>query len=79
MGSFWEAWRQDLFSASPKVKPKTVIRETVTDFVDRLFDGEAMPLVRHLIEDRGLGEGELAQLRSMLDRLEKEADNELKS
>lgn len=25
VGSFWEAWREDLFSASPKVKPKTFL------------------------------------------------------
>jgi len=32
---------------SSKTKPGTVIRETVDDLVDRLFGGEAMPLVRH--------------------------------
>ena len=32
----------------------TVIRETVDDFVDRLFGADTLPLVRHLIEERGL-------------------------
>lgn len=55
---------------SPKVKPRTVIRETVNDLIERLFAGEAMPLMRHLIEDRGLSDEDLAQLRSLLDREE---------
>lgn len=54
-----------------KTKPKTVIRETVDDLVDRLFGGDTMPLVRHLIEDRGIGEEELAELRELIERLEK--------
>lgn len=61
--------RMRIYSA--KTKPKTVIRETVDDLVERLFGGEAMPLVRHLIEDRGIGESELAELRALIDRLEK--------
>lgn len=51
---------------SPKVKPRTVIRETVNDLIERLFAGEAMPLMRHLIEDRGMSDEDLAQLRSLL-------------
>lgn len=57
---------------APKVKPSTVIRETVDDLVERLFGGETLPLMRHLLEDRGINEEELSQLRSWLDRLEKE-------
>jgi BlaI family penicillinase repressor len=56
----------------PKVKPRTVIRETIDDLVDRLFAGETLPLVRHLIEDRKMGEAEVAELRELLDRLEEE-------
>ena len=55
---------------SPRVKPRTVIRQTVDDLVDRLFGGETMPLVRHLIEERGLSEQDLRQLRELLDRLD---------
>jgi len=57
-----------LYRAS--VRPAQVIRETVSDFVDRLFDGEALPLVEHLIHDRGLNADEVAKLRSMLDEAE---------
>lgn len=56
---------------SSKTKPGTVIRETVNDLVDRLFGGEAMPLVRHLVEERGIEASELAELREVIDRLEK--------
>lgn len=52
---------------TPKVKSRTVIRETVNDLIERLFAGEAMPLMRHLIEDRGMSDEDLAQLRSLLD------------
>ncbi len=56
---------------SAKVKPRTVIRETIDDLVERLFAGETLPLMRHLIEDRGVSTDEIAQLRALLDRLEK--------
>lgn len=57
---------------SPKAKPKTVIRRTIDDLVERLFGGETMPLVRHLIEERGIRDNELAELRQLVERLEKE-------
>lgn len=59
---------------SAKTRPKTVIRETVNDLVQRLFGGETMPLVRHLIEDRGIDEGEISELRALMDQLEQEAE-----
>lgn len=55
-----------------KVKPRTVIRETIDDLVERLFAGDTVPLVRHLIEDRKIGESDIAELRRLLDRLEDE-------
>ena len=59
---------------SPKVKPRTVIRETLNELIDRLFGGETMPLMRHLIEDRGIRDEELAELKKLIDRLEEESD-----
>lgn len=55
---------------TPSVQPRTVIRETINDFVDRLFGGEALPLVRHLIEERDISPDELTELRQLIDRLE---------
>lgn len=57
---------------SPRVQPRTVIRDTIDDLVERLFGGEALPLMRHLIEDRGISPDDLAQLRAMIDRLEED-------
>ena len=57
---------------SPKVRPTTVIRDTVNDLVDRLFGGETLPLMRHLIEDGRVSSDELAQLRELIDRMEQE-------
>lgn len=55
---------------SPRVRPATVIRETVGDLVDRLFAGETLPLMRHLIEDGRISADELAELRDLIDRME---------
>jgi predicted transcriptional regulator len=66
----WLAGRTRVYAA--RVRPETVIRETVDDMVDRLFDGETLPLVQHLIEDRGMNAEDVVQLRELLDRLEEE-------
>ena len=58
----------------PRKRPSTVIRQTVDDFLNRLFDGDALPLMRHLIRDRGIRKEEIDQLRSMLRQLEDEQD-----
>ena len=51
-----------------------MIRETVGDLIDRLFGGEALPLVQHLIEDHGINAEEISQLRRLLDQLEEKGD-----
>ncbi len=56
---------------SPAVQPKRVMSEVLEDFVDRLFDGEALPLFQHLIHDRGLSDDEIDQLQNTLDELKK--------
>ena len=61
--------RTNVYSA--KIKPGTVIRETLDDLIDRLFGGDAIPLMRHLIVDRGVSDEELAELRELIDRLER--------
>ena len=58
---------------APRVRSTAVIRETVDDLVDRLFGGETLPLVRHLIEERGMHEQDLAELRRLIDRLDEES------
>ena len=56
---------------SARVQAKKVIRDTVNDLIQRLFAGETMPLVRHLIEDHGIEENEIAELRHLIDELER--------
>lgn len=59
---------------TPRVKPRTVIRETVDDLVDRLFAGETFPLMQHLIEDRQVSRADLDALKGLLDQLTEERD-----
>ena len=40
--------------------------------IERLFGGETLPLVRHLIEDRGISHADLVELRQLIDRLERD-------
>ena len=53
-----------------KAKPRTVIRETVDDLIERLFGGDTMPLVRHLIEERDINASDLAELKKLVDSLD---------
>ena len=56
---------------SARTKPQTVIRQTVDDLVSRLFAGDTMPLVRHLIEDRDISADDLAELQKLVKRMAK--------
>jgi predicted transcriptional regulator len=56
---------------TPAVRPNLVIRETVHDFVGRLFDGEPLPLVEHLIREQGLKQEDIDKLRGLLDELDR--------
>ena len=44
------------------------------DLMNRLFGGEVFPLFQHLIEDRGISDEDVRQLRDLLDRLEREEE-----
>jgi BlaI family transcriptional regulator, penicillinase repressor len=57
---------------SPRAKPQSVIRQTVDEFVERMFGGSALPLVRCLVEDGKVSADEVAELRTLLDRLDAE-------
>ena len=46
-----------------------VVGELTDDFLNRLFDGQVLPLFQHLVNDRGLSDDEIRQLRELLDRL----------
>ena len=59
--------RSNVYSAA--VQPKNVVSEVLGDFVERVFDGEALPMFQQLIEDRGLTDDEITQLQKTLDEL----------
>ncbi len=49
--------------AQPKNR---VVGAMVRDFVNRVFNGSAEPLLVHLIEDRGLTADEIAEIRRLI-------------
>jgi BlaI family transcriptional regulator, penicillinase repressor len=52
-------------------KPKNqVIKGMVREFVNRVFNGSAEPLLVHLIEDRRLSEKDLEEITQMIRRKE---------
>jgi len=53
----------------PAVSPVRVIRQVVSEFVDRLFEGDAIPLVQHLIGRHKLTLPQIEQLQQELERL----------
>jgi BlaI family transcriptional regulator, penicillinase repressor len=60
----------------PRVKPTRVVRQMVDDFLQQMFDGEAVPLFQHLIRERGLSEKEIGELQRTLDELKDERDQQ---
>jgi predicted transcriptional regulator len=49
------------------VQPKqAVVREMVRDFVNRVFDGAAEPLLMHLVEDKKLSPAEITEIARLL-------------
>ncbi len=46
-----------------------VVRGMIREFVDRLFDGSAQPLVVHLLKDRRLTRQELDELSRLIDEV----------
>lgn len=49
------------------VRPKEqVIRTMVQDFVTRVFDGSAEPLLMHLVKDRHLSEKDVREITRMI-------------
>lgn len=50
----------------PTRSEKTVVRSMVREFVDRVFNGSAQPLMVHLIEDKQVSEEELEELSRLV-------------
>ncbi len=54
-----------------KVRPKTVVREMVGDFMERVFQGDPVPFVQNIIQEQGMKPEDIERLRTLLDDLEK--------
>ena len=53
------------------VRPQQiVVRSMVREFVNRVFDGSARPLLVHLLKEKGLTERERRELQKLLDKKE---------
>jgi hypothetical protein len=46
------------------------VRDAVSDLVGRLFDGEVLAMMNHLVRDHGMTSKEISELRKMLDDAE---------
>jgi BlaI family transcriptional regulator, penicillinase repressor len=51
---------------SPTQPQKQVVGSLVRDFLNRVFNGSAEPLLLHLVEDRKLTEKDLDEIRQMI-------------
>jgi BlaI family transcriptional regulator, penicillinase repressor len=54
------------FVYQPTQPQKQVLRSMVREFVNRVFNGSAEPLLVHLVEDRCLTESDLEELRKTI-------------
>lgn len=58
----------NVYEYMPKKKRATVVGRVVDDVTERLFRGSVAPFIQCLLERGELTEGEIAELRGMLDR-----------
>lgn len=49
-----------------RAQPRTVVRELVRDFVERLFDGDPLPLLQNLVQEHGVTDDDLGELRELI-------------
>ena len=55
---------------APARPQQAVVKSMVREFVNRVFDGSARPLLVHLLKEKGLTERERRELRKLLDKEE---------
>ena len=58
--------RERAYVYQPAQPQNQVIRGMVREFIDRVFNGSAEPLVAHLVEDRRLTESDLEEIRKTI-------------
>ena len=55
------------YTYQPTQPKQQVIKAMVSDFLGRVFDGSAQPLLVHLVDDRRLTEKDLEELQRMIE------------
>ena len=53
---------------APARPQQAVVKSMVREFVNRVFDGSARPLLVHLLKEKGLTERERRELQKLLDK-----------
>jgi predicted transcriptional regulator len=53
---------------APVRRQQLVVQSMVREFVNRVFDGSARPLLVHLLKEKGLTERERKELQKLLDQ-----------
>jgi BlaI family transcriptional regulator, penicillinase repressor len=62
-----EKTQEDRAYVYRSIKPRNqVIRGMVREFVNRVFNGSAEPLLLHLVEDRKLSEKDIEEIRTLI-------------
>ena len=61
------------FLYSPLVSEQATSRGMLSDLVERVFDGSARALMVNLLEAEGIGGGEIAELRALINEKAREA------
>ncbi len=64
--------RNKIYRAS--VRKQTVLREAVDEFVGRMFDGEMLPMVRHLVNSRSMTPDDIEQLQTIVEQLKQQGE-----
>lgn len=68
--SFEEEGRTYLYS--PLVDEKDCVRTESRSFLERVYDGAFTPMLAHLLEEEELSAKEIAELRELLDKKERD-------
>ena len=56
------------FVYRPARPQRQVINSMVKEFINRVFNGSAEPLLLHLVEDKGLSREEISEIRRLINK-----------
>ena len=59
------------------VRKHEILGEAVDDFLERMFDGQLMPMVRHLVDSRKVTPEEIEDLMKIVKQLRREQNDDV--